>query len=109
MSLAQLPEAKDFQGKSYINVERKDIDDVLRELEDKGWMWNNGFKPTDLLGCFNYNMRFDLNDKKITWNIIMDKNPIFYKPNQESKCTHDFIPLFNTICCKYCGKNQKDI
>jgi len=23
-------------------------------------------------------------------------------------CTHEFIPLFNSISCKYCGLNKKD-
>ena len=27
----------------------------------------------------------------------------------ETYCEHDFIPLFNTVCCKYCGIDKDKI
>lgn len=29
--------------------------------------------------------------------------------DREDKCSHEFIPMFNTICCKHCGTDIDDM
>lgn len=51
--------------------------------------------------------------KKIREGLIrvigVDNDKKIIVGNNETKCIHEFIPMFNTICCKYCGVDKDKI
>ena len=80
---------------------------LLEEAEMLGYMWANGYKPTEF--SFSSNslvFREDGLSKRITWSVDGNKNTEFSDLILPELTAEEVVPILTEICNRYNGNED---
>ncbi len=92
-----------------INPNSKVFIEVTRDSKEK-INEDHLFKVTDIIYLPGPDLDSDQSLQVLTpsggtwW--VWNKHVILSWQDIDDSCKHEFIPLFNSVCCKHCGKEE---